>query len=67
MPYFYFLELLIGLTTQNVTVMEGNNATLCVNFNSEFGSNYRINVRYLLPNLTLDDPGKSIHKMDKAI
>ena len=47
--------------TQNVTVIEGNNATLCVNFSSKFATNFSMNVRYLLTELTLDGLGKSIH------
>ena len=58
---FLFLELLIGLT-QNVTVMEGNNATLCVNFSSEFGTNFNIHVRHL-NNPKVDNLGKSIHRI----
>ena len=56
----YFLELLIGLA-QNITVMEGSNATLCVNFNSEFATNFSINVGHLLTSQTLDNPGMNIH------
>ena len=65
MHYFLylFLELLIRLP-QNVTVMEGDNATLCVYFSSEFKSNFNIDVRHLLSNSTLDDePGKSFHRI----
>ena len=53
---FFLLELSIGLA-QNVKVMEGNNATLCVNFSSEFATNFRINVEHLLTDLMR----KSIH------
>ena len=56
--FIFFLEFSIGFTQKNVIVMEGNNATLCVDFSSEFESNFRITVRNLLTNLTLDDPGK---------
>ena len=54
---FDFLELLIGLTTQKVTVTEGNSATLCVNFSSEFVTNFEIK----LENTSINDPGKSVH------
>ena len=49
---------MIGLD-RNVTVMEGNSATLCVDFNYKFATNFSINV--VLTNQTFDDPGKSVH------
>ena len=51
---------MIGLTTQKVTVMEGNNVTLCVNFSSEFATDFYIDVGHLLTNLSIDNLGKSI-------
>ena len=51
---------MIGLTIQKVTVMEGNNVTLCVNFSSEFVTNFNIDVSHLLTNLSTDN-GKYIN------
>ena len=59
MLLFDFLELLIGFTTQKVTVMEGNDIMLCVNFSSEFVTNIEIE---LVTNLSIIDPGMSIHE-----
>ena len=39
-------------------MMEGNSATLCVDFNYKFATNFSINV--VLTNQTFDDPGKSV-------